>query len=211
MGYLDGLDIPASIKALTELTPIEDIILTVLRERIPDFDFRSLIPDLDRVPFAQVRRLAGGGAFGADPRFGDSGRFAIHVFTKDPDGDEKGALISDGIRVALRDAAAVNWGNPGIGWIVKLQMDTEPIRKSDWATSSGPVQYADLPAGHWRYETGYSIQIRKAVAGAPYVPPANTSGDGLIEVGEGVPTSTPLLIGELYYDEDSGLLYRYEV
>jgi hypothetical protein len=42
-------------------------------------------------------------------------------------------------------------------------MDTEPTRQSDWATSSGPVQYADLPSGFYRYQTNYTVKMRRPV------------------------------------------------
>ena len=159
--YVFPAGLPPTLQARVELTPIEDLILGVLRSKVPDFKFQSLIPDLDRVPFAQVRRLPGMGSYSGDGRFMDTGRFQINVFTKDPDGDQKGALISEGIRVVLREAWLEHWGNESLGYIVKLKLDSEPTRKSDWATSTGPVQYADLPTGHWRYESGYSIRIRK--------------------------------------------------
>ncbi len=50
---------------------------------------------------------------------------------------------------------------PGRGHLTRVQMTSAPRRVTDWATATGPVQYADLPTGVWRYETQYRIGIRK--------------------------------------------------
>lgn len=159
--YYDKLDLPASIRSKVELSPVEDLLLLALREAFPDVRIRTLIPDLDRVPFIQVRRVPGANFWHGDTRFVDEGRIQINTFTKDPDGDTKGALFSEAVRVALREAWEKHFFHPDLGAITRVKMEIEPSRKSDWATATGPVQYADLPTGHWRYETTYRVRIRK--------------------------------------------------
>lgn len=161
MSFFDDLDLPASVLELPELIPIEDIMLKILREGLPDISVWSLIPDVAVTPFVLVRRKAGMGDWSGDARFTDEGHVAIGVFTKDPDGDLKCSVLSEAVRVILRRAWLEHWSDPDLGSIISLKMTSEPSRQADWATSSGPVQYADLPAGHWRYESSYSIKLRK--------------------------------------------------
>lgn len=153
--------LPPSVLALCELSPVEDILLAILREGLPDVPVYSLIPEEAPPAFVLARRLHGMGSWDGDPRFTDSGRFFVHTFTSDPDGDEKGALLSEAVRVVLRNAWLAHKNLPGLGSIISIKMLSEPSRKTDWATASGPVQFADLPTGFWRYESTYDIKIRK--------------------------------------------------
>jgi hypothetical protein len=153
--------LPPSVLALVELSPIEDILLTVLRAGLPDILVCSLIPKNPPSAFVLVRRMPGMGLWRGDSRFTDSGRFYIHAFTEDPDGDEKGALLSEAVRVVLRNAWLAHTVVPGRGSVIEIKMTSEPARVTDWATASGPVQFADLPSGFWRYESTYSIKVRK--------------------------------------------------
>jgi hypothetical protein len=157
----EPLDLPGEVLDLAQFTPVEDLILAILREALPSIDCLSLIPDNVEATFVLVRRVPSFGQWTGDPRFVDVGRFAIHVYTTDPDGDEKGAVLSEAIRVALFNAWRSHKVIPGKGSIIKLRMVAEPVRKTDWATSSGPVQFADLPTGVWRYETQYTVEARK--------------------------------------------------
>ena len=154
-------DLPASVYGMVELSPIEDILLAILRAGLPDVAIQTLISEETPAPFVLVRRLPGMGGWNADPRFTDEGRFFVHTFTDNPDGDQKGAILSEAVRIVLRSAWLKHTLVPGKGSIISIKMVTEPSRKSDWATSSGPVQYADLPNGLWRYESQYEIKVRK--------------------------------------------------
>ena len=154
-------ELPASVLALVENAPVEDVLLAILRQGLPEIPVYSLIPESPPPHFILVRRLSGMGDWSGDPRFTDTGRFFVHTFTQDPDGDWKGAVLSEAIRVVMRTAWLEHWGFPELGSVIEIHMTTEPSRKTDWATSAGPVQYADLPTGYWRYESAYKIQIRK--------------------------------------------------
>jgi hypothetical protein len=70
-------------------------------------------------------------------------------------------MLAEAVRVALRDAWLDHHSVPGRGHIVRVDMTSAPRRVTDWATATGPVQYADLPTGVWRYETAYRIAIRR--------------------------------------------------
>lgn len=155
------LDLPQSVLELVEFSPIEEVMLAVLHAGLPDVPSFSLIPEDVPDYFVLVRRLPGYGTWGGDPRFIDAGRLFIHVFTCDPDGDEKGARLSEAVRVVLRNANRDKPDLGPLGSISSIEMDVEPSRKTDWANSSGPVQFADLPTGFWRYEAVYVIKVRK--------------------------------------------------
>lgn len=153
--------LPPSVLAHVEMSPVEDILLAILRQGLPDVTICSLIADDPPPFFVLVRRNPGIGNWDGDPRFIDAGRFVVQTFTQDPDGDYNGAILSEAVRVVLRTAWLEHWSFPGLGSVLEITMHQEPSRRTDWATSVGPVQYADLPTGYWRYETTYEIKIRK--------------------------------------------------
>lgn len=158
---IDDTPLPQSVLDLIENAPIEDMVLAILRKGLPDIPVVSLIAPNPPPHFVLVRRMSGLSDWSGDPRFTDTGRFYVHTFTQDPDGDYKGAILSEAVRVVLRTAWLEHWSFPGLGSVVEIGLLSEPTRKTDWATSVGPVQYADLASGLWRYESTYSIQIRK--------------------------------------------------
>lgn len=163
MGHFDGLNLPASITGIAEMMPVEDLMLNIFRDKLPDLPIFSLIPfdlhDLDF--FSIVRRVPMTGAWRGDERFIDTAYAAFHVFTRDPDADEKGAAISEAVRITLREAVQEQKSYPDLGYLKQARLITEPARRTDWATSSGPVQFADLPQGYFRYESQYAVSIRR--------------------------------------------------
>lgn len=159
---LTGLDLPQSVLDLIELDPVEDLLLAVLRDGFPDVPVYSLIPEEIPAYFMVVRRMPGIGDYQGDPRgLTDWGRLYVHTFTSDPDGDEKGAVLQEAVRVVMRNAWLSHRVFAGLGSIARWQMVAEPTRKTDWANSTGPVQFADLPTGYWRYESIHEVEVRK--------------------------------------------------
>lgn len=154
--------IPDAVRALTELSPVEDLMLAVLREGLPGVAVQTLIADNAVFPFVMVRRMPNFGFWDADTRFTDDADVALTAYVADPNGDEDAALLSEAARVVLRDAWLGHKVVPGRGHFTRVDMTSAPRRGSDWATSAGPVQYADLPVGVWRYETIYNVGIKKA-------------------------------------------------
>ena len=159
--------LPASVQALVEMAPFEDVGLAVLKDAFPDVTVVSLIPS---DAFTQesllflVRRVGGWGLWDGDARFMDSGSLSLQVFASGSDADERAALASEAIRVAMREAWREPKYYPGVGALVRVRVREEPVAKADWATSSGPVQYADLPKGWTRYETIYDLRVRRPLA-----------------------------------------------
>lgn len=162
MSVYDDLNLPLGVLELQQLSAIEDILLAILKPIFePSIQVHATIPTKPATPFILVRRLSGVGDWAGDQRgFYDRARFAIHVYATNPDGDMKAAVLSDAVRKALHNAWVTHWSDPELGTVVRLKMTSEPSRTSDWATSSGPVQYADLPNGAWRYEAHYTVTIR---------------------------------------------------
>ena len=158
-----GLDLPQSIVDLAELAPYEDIALAILRRGLPDIPVQSLIPPPGalKFPFILVHRARPLENWGGDPRFTDSGRLTVSVFVTDPDGIEKAQVVSEAVRITMRKAWLEHWFFPELGSVVRIQLKTEATRSPDWATSAGPVQFADLPANVVRFESEYKMLIRK--------------------------------------------------
>ena len=153
--------LPDNIKALAELSPVEDLMLTLLRAGLPGIKVQSLISASQTFPLVLPRRMPGFGRWDADPRFTDSAHVVLHTFCEDPNGDEDAAILAEACRVILRNAWLDQTVVTGRGHIARWEMTSAPRRVTDWATATGPVQYADLPTGVWRYETQYQIEIRK--------------------------------------------------
>jgi hypothetical protein len=154
--------LPPIVRALAELSPVEDILLYVLRHGLPGVQVQSLIADDQGWPLVLVRRLASFGEWQGDERFIDQADIAVQAFAEDPDGDSDAALLAEAVRVVLRNAWVENAIVPGRGHITKITMTSAPRRAADFATATGPVQYADLPTGITRYESQYRVSIRKA-------------------------------------------------
>lgn len=175
INYLD-LGLPSSVMDEVKFSPMEDVSLTILRRAFPDVLILSLIPDdeptsplLDEPAefFILTRRSYQWGKWDGERRgFVDSGGIEVHVYTKDPDGDLKGALISEAVRSVFERAAREKWRIDDHTTVHSIEMMTEPIRKADWATSQGPVQYADMPQGMWRYITTYQVKTRRQTGSA---------------------------------------------
>lgn len=146
---------------MAERTPVEDVLIAVLSDALPDIDVVTQIRTDQTFPVILARRLPTFYFFNGDERFIEQADVAIHAFAVDPDGDRDASIISEAVRVALRDAWLGNWGSPNLGWIKDFQTLSPARRLPDWATSSGPVQYADLPSNTWRYEGRYRLTIRK--------------------------------------------------
>lgn len=153
--------LPPEIHALAEMSPVEDLLLALLREGLPGVSVQSLIAADQKFPLVLPRRIDQFGEWRGDQRFVDTATVAVHAFVEDPNGDEDAATLSEAVRVVLRNAWLDNKVVPGRGHITRLDVMSAPRRVTDWATASGPVQYADLPTGVWRYETVYDIAFRK--------------------------------------------------
>lgn len=162
--------LPASVASRVEMTPVEDLMLAILRDAFPDMrdDIVSLVEqdvftqhDLLVMP----RRSSAWGDWDGDDRFIDNAGVTFHVYAGGDDADERAALLCEAIRVAMRDAWRMGKYYEGLGQLKRAHVIQEPIRKTDWMPSAGPVQYADLPHGWTRYEIKFDIYIRRPIWG----------------------------------------------
>lgn len=155
------MTLPESVRNLVELSPVEDVLLELLRDAMPDVRFQTLVEANQEFPFVLVRRSPHFGSWGGDPRFIDAADVQVHAFAAGLSADEHAALISEAVRVALRNAWLQNKTVPGRGHITSMEVTTPARRVSDWASAVGPVQYADLPTDVVRYEAGYRLHVRR--------------------------------------------------
>jgi hypothetical protein len=156
------MTLPDYVREIAEFSPVEDVILPIVRDRLPGLRVQSLIDFQQEFPAVVIRRSAQGLAADiGDPRFVDSALIAVSVFVEGVNGDEEGAVLSEAVRVILREAKELQTVVPGLGHICYFDQRTPPKRTPDWATSVGPVQYADLPTGITRYEATYQLGIRR--------------------------------------------------
>lgn len=161
--------LPQSVRDMGELPPIEDVLLAFLRPALPDVEVKTLVPDAMAAdfPFVVARRQYNMMHWRGDLRaFVDQAYIQVDTFTQDTttsSGDEEGAILSEAVRVALRDAwldqTVIEVEGKRVA-IAKFDLLNAPRRAGDWANATGPVQYADLPAGAWRYTTVYRITFR---------------------------------------------------
>lgn len=168
---------------LPEFGQAEDLLLRVLRqyfygdphqfdppEGAADVPFiRTLLSDEPEFPLLLVRRdkRSGGQTLNVDDqRHALSAVFTIESLCQGDEADSDSALLQEAARVALQAAVEDQVGWPDIGYINHLNIWSQPARVSDYATSSGVVQYASLPVGVLRYESIYQFIMRPVKAGA---------------------------------------------
>lgn len=114
-------------------------------------------------PVIMVRRERRSGAVGLrdyDDRHLQSAIISINTITSGVDADELCEELQEACRVAIRQAQQDQTIVPGVGHIAYIQSSITPSRVSDWATSTGVVQYAALPKGWVRYESVYLLMLR---------------------------------------------------
>lgn len=146
---------------LVRFRPIEDLLLSVLRARLTGVSVQTLVWDNQDFPFVLVRANGDWGPWSGDKRFIDSGQVNVQVYCDGLDADQDAALLSEAVRVVLTDA--INEVVPGVGHLVRVEQKIRPRRAADWATATGPVQYADLPTTVVRYETIYDISFKREI------------------------------------------------
>lgn len=154
--------LPANVLDLVEFEPVEDFFLPVLRQGLGGgVETVATIPQAVTFPMVLVRRLPGHLEFGSDHLYIEGGLISVHTFTEGLDGDQDGARLQEAVRVVLRNAWLNRVVVEGVGHLIGIRRVNEPHRVPDWATSTGPVQYADLPTGTWRYESSFAFGLRR--------------------------------------------------
>lgn len=70
------------------------------------------------------------------------------------------ADLQESVRHCLIEAQANQTVVPNVGVINQITTPVMATRQTDWASASGPVQYAKLPHGQTRYEGRYRLIMR---------------------------------------------------
>nr|DAO00114.1 MAG TPA: tail completion protein [Caudoviricetes sp.] len=115
---------------------------------------RSRIEEGDAVPYVMVVEVqpTTGGQFIRSDDAVDVLEFEVHTFTSGLDAEDTAWRISWSIIKLLRDYATRGRRVPGRESFVKaFELMERPRRREDWADSTGPVQYQDLPVGMERF------------------------------------------------------------
>ncbi len=129
---------------------------TLLSEGLTDDHRPVIIARRDRRSGADAGRSG-------DDRFVRSTIVAVETLTYGADADDDGEMLQEAAWRALRWAQQTQIVIPDGGSISEIENRTEPARVSDWATSTGVVQYASLPKGWVRYESIYRLIIRPPI------------------------------------------------
>jgi hypothetical protein len=152
--------LPLEVLDLVEFDPLEDLVLSLLRLKFAVVPVRTLISSDQEFPFILLRRGDEWGRWDGDPRFISTGVLRVNTFAEGPEADKDAALLGEAVRVAL--TGSLNVVTPS-GHLTKVDPISLPIRRPDWATATGPVQYADLPSGVARYEAIYELAYRRVL------------------------------------------------
>jgi hypothetical protein len=116
---------------------------------------------------ARRERRSGNGERGSgDDRYLEPAVVSINTLTSGLEAESDGYALQEMCRIALRQAQLEQKTYPGLGHISKIENSTAASRVSDWATSTGIVQYATLPKGVSRWEANYRLLIRPPVSGS---------------------------------------------
>lgn len=153
--------IPDYIEQELVLTPAEDVVLHLLRDRLHGISVQTLIRPGQTFPFTLLRRDPQFGSWSGDPRFIDSARLAIHNFVSGPNGDQEAGNLSHFVFQVLHEEARKRRVIPGLGYLLSARLHSAPRRVADWATAEGPVQYAELPSEALRNEVVIDVSVRR--------------------------------------------------
>lgn len=152
---------------------VDDLMVNIMKtffEGHPDVHVGTLFASALEPPIVIVRRerRSGQASIDADDdRFIQSAIVSVNTITSGPDADQLGEQLQEACRIAIREAQQNQVTFPGCGHISAITNSVEPSRVSDWATSTGVVQYASLPKGWTRFESVYRLLVRPPLDHVP--------------------------------------------
>lgn len=125
----------------------------------------SRIPEnmSDALPFVMVRsdrRSGGQTRRSGDERFIRSSLLSIETFTVGVNAENDGYGLQESIRLGLWQAWRDQVSVPDAGSISQLISSSDAALVSDYATSTGVVQYASLPKNAARTEQIFQVFVR---------------------------------------------------
>ena len=145
--------------------PIEDLALGILRPYFEGTDVHVASTFVEGLPLPVVvaRQDKKSGSmthFSRDARFMRTALLSIDTICEGVDADQDASYLQEAVTHAIIQA----WKNqtvvPGVGYISQIENIGNASRASDWATSTGVVQYASLPQGAVRYDSTMRLYIR---------------------------------------------------
>lgn len=158
---------------------VDDLMLGLFRQFFDgqDIHIGSLYASELPTPTIIVRRERRSGTASVDSdddRYLKPAIVSVNTITDGPNADELGEQLQEACRIAIREAQLNQRVIPGCGYISEITNSIDPSRVSDWATSSGVVQYSALPKGLARWESVYRLLIRppQDAVSNPFVPPS---------------------------------------
>lgn len=169
--------------------PSEDLLLRIFREYFygdpfqwdpPEGDpfkphIHTLLPEDTKFPLLLVRRDKRSGSQNLeteDQRHAMSSVVTVETLAQGNEADSDNALLQEAVRQCLFKAVNDQRGWADLGHLSFVNTWSQPARVSDYATSTGVVQYASLPNGVIRYESIYQFIVRPAKGAVvnPFVP-----------------------------------------
>lgn len=159
--------------------PIEDLVQGIFDRyfaTVPEVNVTTGIYEGMALPavIARADRRSGTQAFHSttDDRFTKAAVISVSAICEGPNGDSQASHLIEACRLGLNKAFQQQWVVPFCGHLTLVDNSTEPARVTDWATSTGIVQYASLPQGSVRYEGIFRILVRPPVGGSgnPFLP-----------------------------------------
>lgn len=158
--------LPDAVKAMVTDEPlVEDVVLDILREKIPQIFWADETEQSVPPPFGIVRRDTYIGTSEKDHRFISRAYCAIHTFTEGVDADIDNSRLQEAVKLTLLGAG---YRQPKVrdwGYVSSVRLVEPYVKRSDWQNSEGPVQYADLPNDYTRFESVWEVKIRRAQLG----------------------------------------------
>lgn len=143
----------------------DELLLAILQEFFEgqDIHIGTLFSEETTPPMIIARAERRSGTIGDavnDDRYLHPVIISISTITDGVDADEMGEELQEACRIALRQAQLKQTVIPNGGSIARITNASLPVRVSDYATSTGIVQYASLPAGQVRYESVWRLILR---------------------------------------------------
>ncbi|MDR6794371.1 hypothetical protein J2X12_002892 [Pseudarthrobacter oxydans] len=146
------------------------LVLKIMREFFvgQDIHIGSLFTEDMPTPAIICRAERRSGTVGHDPA---DGRYlkpviiSINTITSGLEAESDGHDLQEMCRVALIEAQLKQAAYTNLGHISNIENSTVASKVSDWATSTGVVQYAALPKGAVRYESIFRLIIRPPTSG----------------------------------------------
>lgn len=167
---------------IPEFGPPEDLLLRMMRQYFYGDPFQvdpdglsagmphigTLMPDDWKFPFLLVRRDKRSGSQNLtimDQRHSMSAVATFETFCQGVEADTDNSMLQEAVRHAVFEAANEQWGWPDLGYLNRVNIWSQPARVTDYATSTGVVQYASLPGNVVRYESIYQFIMRPVERG----------------------------------------------